>query len=74
VPDWATEALNAPVGKLAQAIMNDPQKKGLKARKGFPAPWSTHVEELLGLAGDHRRYALVMFAFNLNWFFYIDPV
>ncbi len=46
-PAWATEALNAPVGKLAQAIMNDPQKEGLKAGKGFPVPWTTHVEELL---------------------------
>ena len=73
-PAWATEALNAPVGKLAQAIMNDPQKEGLKAGKGFPASWTTRVEELLDLPGDHRRYALVMFAFNLNWFFYIDPV
>ncbi len=25
------------------------------------------------MPGDHRRYALVMFAFSLNWFFYIDP-
>lgn len=72
-PAWATEALNAPVGKLAQALMNDPQKEGLKAGKGFPIPWTNHVEELLGLPGDHRRYALVMLAFNLNWFFYIDP-
>lgn len=72
-PAWATEALNAPVGKLAQAIMNDPQKEGLKAGKGFPVQWTDRVEELLGLPGDHRRYALVMFAYNLNWFFYVDP-
>ncbi|KAF0221305.1 MAG: hypothetical protein FD174_443 [Geobacteraceae bacterium] len=72
-PAWATEALNSPVGKLAQAIMNDPQKEGLKAGKGFPIPWTTHVEELLGLPGDHRRYALVMFAFHLNWFYAIAP-
>jgi hypothetical protein len=72
-PAWATEALNSPVGKLAQAIMHDPQKDGLKAGKGFPVSWTAHVEELLSLPGDHRRYALVMFAFYLNWFYVIAP-
>jgi SIR2-like domain len=72
-PAWATEALNSPVGKLAQATMNDPKKEGLKAGKGFPVQWTNRVEELLDLPGDNRRYALVMFAFNLNWFFYVDP-
>src|SRR6266568_1258414 len=72
-PAWVTEALNSPTGKLAQAIMNDPQKEGLKARKGFPPLWITYVEDLLNLPGDHRRYALVMFAFNLCWFFHYAP-
>jgi len=71
--DWPTEALNAPVGKLAQAIMKSPEKEGLKRAKGFPCSWLAYVEELLGLPADHRRYALVMFAFNLPWFYYIDP-
>ncbi len=72
-PDWAAEALNAPVGKLAEALMNDPQKQGAEAGKGFPFPWISRADELLSLGGDLRRYALVMFAFNLNWFFAIDP-
>ena len=38
-PDWATEALNLPVGKLAEALMKDPRKNGLEAGKGFPLPW-----------------------------------
>jgi hypothetical protein len=71
--EWATEALNAPVGKLAQATMNDPQKNGLKRGAGFPAPWIGRVEELLSLPGDLGRHALVMFSFNLHWFFWIDP-
>lgn len=69
-PDWVTEALNSPTGKLAQAIMNDPQKKGIKGKRGFPRSWLNQVEELLNLPGDHRRYALVIFAYNLDWFFY----
>ena len=53
--------------------MKDPQKEGMKAGKGFPLPWISRVDELLSLEEDLRRHALVMFAFNLNWFFAIDP-
>jgi len=53
--------------------MTDPRKDGLKAGKGFPAAWLAHVDELLALPGPSRQYALVIFAFNLNWFFVIDP-
>lgn len=72
-PDWIEEALGAPVGKLAQALMNDPQKQGIEAGKGFPLPWIGRVDELLSLEGDLRRHALAMFGFNLEWFFAIDP-
>ncbi len=53
--------------------MKDPQKDGVKVGKGFPLPWLRRVDELLSLEEDLRRHALVMFAFNLNWFFAIDP-
>jgi hypothetical protein len=72
-PDWAMEALNSPVGKFAQALMKDPQKEGVEVGRGFPLPWLKRVDELLSLEGDLRWHALVMFAFNLNWFFAIDP-
>jgi hypothetical protein len=72
-PDWGMEALNSPVGKFAQALMNDPRKEGLAVGGVFPLPWLRRVDELLSLEGDLRRHALVRFAFNLNWFFAIDP-
>ena len=71
-PDWTMEALNSPVGKLAEALMKDPTTQGLEVGKGFPVSWINRVEELFALEGDLRRYALVMFTFNLNWFFAID--
>lgn len=71
-PDWAGEALNAPVGKLAQALMKDPQPEGIGPGKGFPLRWISRVDELLSLEGDLRRYGLVLFAFHLNWVFAID--
>jgi hypothetical protein len=72
-PDWATEALNAPIGKLAQVVMNDPRKGSKELRGGFPTSWIKRVDELLSMRGDRRRHALVMFAFNLVWFYSIDP-
>jgi hypothetical protein len=72
-PEWVTEALNSPVGKLAQLIMADPKKDGRKAGQGFPAEWRRRAEDLLTLPGDGRRHALSMFAFNLDWFYVIDP-
>jgi hypothetical protein len=71
-PDWAMEALNSPVGKLAEALMNDPQTEGLKTGNGFPVPWITRVNELLSLEGDLRRQALVILSYRLNWLFAID--
>ena len=72
-PDWATEALNSPVGKLAQLIMVDPHNDGRKVGRGFPAEWRRRAEDLLTLPGDGRRYALSILAFNLDWFYVVDP-
>ncbi len=72
-PDWAFEAINAPVGKMAQALMNDPRNNNLDKGAGFPTEWLSHADNLLNLNGDPRRHALVVFAFNLNWFYSIDP-
>ncbi len=34
-PEWVTEALNAPVGKLTQALLNDPQLEGMEPGKDY---------------------------------------
>lgn len=72
-PDWATEALNSPVGSLAQALMNDPILSGRQPLTKFPDWWTVHVEELLLLPGPLRRHALPLLAHNLGWLFAIDP-
>lgn len=73
-PDWTLEAINAPVGKVAQALMNDPQRHALQRGDGFPTGWLERVHELLELTDDLRRHALVIFASHLNWFYAIDPM
>lgn len=71
--DWTMEAINSPTGKLAEALFDDPQKDDLSEKAGFPVVWLQYVEMLLALPGDLRRHALVIFAHNLSWFFYVDP-
>ena len=69
---WATEALNAPVGKLFGLAMKDPATKELKAGAGFPSHWTTLLDDLLALPGDLRRHTLVMLGYQVTWLFTID--
>jgi hypothetical protein len=71
--DYATEGLNAPVGKLAQALLNDPAINNLGKKKCLPSIWKKRGEELLHLEGDLHRHALVMFTHSLEWFYLKDP-
>lgn len=73
VADWSSQAINAPAGKVAEALFNDPRKDGLKANEGFNAEWLKHIQELLVLPDDLHRHALAIFTFNLSWFNFIDP-
>ncbi len=72
-PDWVMEAINAPAGKIAQTLWNDPKIATLQADAGLPSEWRERVSDLLALPGDLRRHALVIFAHNLDWFHFIDP-
>lgn len=71
--DWTSEAINSPSGNMAELHMTDRKKEGLKVGKGYPKDWLKRVEELLSLPDDAHRYAMVIFCFNLNWFYNIDP-
>jgi len=71
-PDWATEALNSPAGKIAQALYHDPRRKDLEENQGLPAEWSTMIESALALHGDNGRFALVFCSYLLNWFHDVD--
>jgi hypothetical protein len=68
--DWATHALNAPGGKLAQALLKDPAA----GSAGLPASWLARAETLLDLGDAARRDALVFFAHQLPYLNYHAPV
>jgi hypothetical protein len=66
--DWATEAINSPAGKLAEILMTYADAEAVEAGE-FSASWIGRVEELLDLQGDSKLHAIVIFSFNLNWFY-----
>lgn len=72
-PDWAMEAINSPTGAIAQVLLNDPRLHGLEQNQGIPSEWLVHAEALLALPKDLRRYAIVVFFYNINYFFHVDP-
>lgn len=72
-PDWTMEAINSPTGAIAEALFNDPRWHGLEQNQGIPSEWLVHAEALLALPNDLRRYAIVIFFRNLEWFFSVDP-
>ena len=63
--DWAGHALNAPGGKLAQALLKDPAVQ----EGGFSEAWLGRAESLLAIDGAVRCDALVMFAHHVGWFY-----
>ena len=72
-PDWATEALNSPSGKIAQALFNDPRRKNLEQGQGLPKAWRVLVERALALPGDDGCLSLVFVSHLTHWFHYVDP-
>lgn len=70
--DWVSMAINAPVGKLSEALMDDPQIKEIKDGGGFPNVWLSDIERLLNLPGALGCHAYVITSYNLNWFYAKD--
>src|SRR5690606_35662398 len=63
-PDWATEALNAPAGKIAQALFKAPSANGLSKGQGLPETWLEQCNAFLTLKGEPRCHSLVIFCHN----------
>ena len=72
-PNWVMEAINSPIDEIVKALFNDPRTHDLKQNQGIPDEWIIHVKALLALPKDLRRYALVVFFYNINYFFHVDP-
>jgi hypothetical protein len=72
--DWMTEAINSPVGKLAESLMKVTEINTVEDGKCFPVNWLNRIDKMFSLEGDLHRHAIVIFALNLGWFFARDPL
>lgn len=72
--DWASKSINSPVGKIAQALLSDIRLNDIQVGGGFPGGWISHINNILSLDDDLRRYAIVIFSHRLDWFYAIDPI
>jgi hypothetical protein len=68
--DWVMLALNSAAGSLAHGLMSMEERQD---DSGFDPVWLSHVQDLLGVGGEVRRYASVLLLRNLPWFNYWAP-
>jgi len=55
--DWVTEAINSPVGHIAEAIFADSRLAGIRTAIDPSANWLGQLARLLALEGERRHYA-----------------
>ena len=70
--DWSTAATASPTGNLAELMVKLLPDSISDARSPGAGSWFRHLEKLLALPADSRRYALVVVAQHLDWFFAVD--
>lgn len=64
--DWGMEAINSPVGNIAEALFKDP------GCDNFDKKWQDKIEALLALKNTNKCYVLNTFSKRLGWFNYIN--
>jgi len=70
--DWVMEAINSPIGKIAQSVFSDSRLNDLKRGDALPNDWLQFCEKLLKLKSPFREYVIVIFSRSLNWFYFYD--
>jgi hypothetical protein len=73
-PDWVTEALNSPVGKLTLVLMQDPRITKLEPDREIPPSWLRSAEQLLSLELTARQHVFSILGRHLNWLYARAPV
>jgi hypothetical protein len=66
---WRDEAIGSAAGHLCSALLGDPVLTDVKRREPLPQPWMAMATRLASLAGDHRRFSLVMFGCRIEWLY-----
>jgi hypothetical protein len=71
--DWVSEAINSPVGDLAEMLSKDADLIEAKKGERLSPRWKALIDGLLALPGDQPRYAKAILAYQLEWLHHIDP-
>jgi hypothetical protein len=72
-PRWIDEAINSASGHLTELLMSTLGERTFDAGELFPNQWKARANQLLGLPGDTRRFALACLGRRLQFLYYVDP-
>lgn len=67
--DWVDEAINRPIGTLADMLFKDARLPLLVAGQSLPGDWTKRLEELMALPFPFGNYAVTLAAFQFNWLY-----
>lgn len=71
--DWVGRAINRPIGRLTEALLNVLFRRGLKANAKFPEIFATRLDRLSADRPDNLRLARTILASRLLYLFAVDP-
>lgn len=71
--DWATAALNSPVGNIAMSIVQDSRLEAIDGPIDPTANWLASLVKLLELNGNPRRHGIAILTHHLGWFYQLIP-
>lgn len=72
--DWVGRAINRPLGRLTEALLNVMFRRGLKAGEGIPTTFRQHLDQLTAEEPHVLRLARTILASRLLYLFAVDPV
>lgn len=71
--DWLDEGINAPAGRLGEALFDHPAIDNPQSDSGLPEEWRALVEDLLDLPGSQQLHVAAVLCRRLDWFHAVDP-
>jgi hypothetical protein len=71
--NWVSRAINRPIGRLTEALLNVMFRRGLKANAKFPEMFATRLDRLSADNPDNLRLARTILASRLLYLFAVDP-
>jgi hypothetical protein len=71
--DWVGRAINRPIGRLTETLLNLIFRRGLKAGAGLPDIFRQRLDRITANGPDNLRLARTILASRLPYLFAVDP-